>query len=156
LSDEKAEQAVKKALNEDISTTERYPPDEIRPVLKKWLTKEDFKKREQTRKIGNNEMKERKPDVDRKEDAKGVPRKEQVAISRLRTGYTRATLGPKMERVVQSTMNLLQHRSIYRPHTVGMQRNWGPESKHGHKKETMDQREKIIDYAKEIRLYNGI
>jgi hypothetical protein len=30
-------------------------------------------------------MKQRKPDVDRKEDTKRVPRKEQVAISRLRT-----------------------------------------------------------------------
>jgi hypothetical protein len=28
-----------------------------------------------------------------------MPRKEQVAISRLRTGYTRATHGPKMEGV---------------------------------------------------------
>jgi hypothetical protein len=74
-------------LGDDISTTKRYPPDD----LKKWLTEEDFKKRGQRWKNGNNEMKERKPDVDRKEDTKGIPRKEQVAISRLRTGYTRAT-----------------------------------------------------------------
>jgi hypothetical protein len=47
-------------------------------------------------------MKERKPDVDRKEDTKGMRRKELVAISRLRTGYTRATHGPKMERVAPS------------------------------------------------------
>jgi hypothetical protein len=32
---------------------------------------------------GDNEMKERKPDVDRKEDTKEMPRKKQVAISRL-------------------------------------------------------------------------
>jgi hypothetical protein len=44
-------------------------------------------------------MKERKPNVDRKEDTKEMPRKEQVAISRLRTGYTKATHGPKMEGV---------------------------------------------------------
>jgi hypothetical protein len=44
-------------------------------------------------------MKERKPDVDRKEDTKGTPRKEQVAISRLRPRYTRATPGPKIEGV---------------------------------------------------------
>jgi hypothetical protein len=42
-------------------------------------------------------MKERKPDVDRKEDTKRMPKKEQVAISRLRTGYTRATQDPKIE-----------------------------------------------------------
>jgi hypothetical protein len=45
-------------------------------------------------------MKERKPDVDRiKEDTKGMPRN---TISRLRTGYTRATHGPKMEGVSNS------------------------------------------------------
>jgi hypothetical protein len=49
--------------------------------LKKWLTEEDFKKSDQRWKNGNNEMKERKPDVNRKEDTKGMPRKEQVAIS---------------------------------------------------------------------------
>jgi hypothetical protein len=60
---EKAVQATKEALDEDISTTERYPPDD----LKKWLTEEDFKKRDQRWKNGNNEMKEKKPVVDRKE-----------------------------------------------------------------------------------------
>jgi hypothetical protein len=91
----KVDQALKGALDEDISTPERYPPDN----LKKWLTEEDFKNRDIRWKNGNNEMKERKPDVDRKEDTKGMPRKEQVAISRLRTGYTRTTHGFKMEGV---------------------------------------------------------
>jgi hypothetical protein len=84
--------AVQEALDEDISTTERYPSDD----LKKWLTVEDFKKRVQWWKNGNNEMKERKPNVDRKEDTKKMPKKEQVAISRLRTGHTH---GLKMEGV---------------------------------------------------------
>jgi hypothetical protein len=74
-----------------------------------------LQKRDQRWKNENNDMKEREPDVDRKEDTKGMPRKEKVAIFRLRTEYT--------EGVVQSTMLLLQHRSIRRPHTVGMQRN---------------------------------
>jgi hypothetical protein len=52
---EKANQAAKKALDEDLSTTERYPPDD----LKKWLTEEDFKKRDQRWKNGINEMKEK-------------------------------------------------------------------------------------------------
>jgi hypothetical protein len=73
---EKANQAAKEALNEDISTTERYPPDD----LKKLLTEEDFKKiREQKWNNGSNEMKEKKPDVDRKEDTQGMPWKEQLA-----------------------------------------------------------------------------
>jgi hypothetical protein len=63
------------------------------------LTEEDLKKREQRWKNGNNEMIERKPDVNRKEDTKGMPTKEQVVISRLRTEYTRATHGPKMKGV---------------------------------------------------------
>jgi hypothetical protein len=63
---------VKVALDEDISTTERYPPDD----MKKWLTEEDFKRRAQRWKNGNNELKEMKPDVDRKEDTKGMQRKE--------------------------------------------------------------------------------
>jgi ribonuclease HI len=37
---EKADQAAKQTLDEDISTTERNPPDD----LKKWLTGEDFKR----------------------------------------------------------------------------------------------------------------
>jgi hypothetical protein len=44
------------------------------------LTEEDFKKRDQRWIDRNNEMKERKPGVNRKEDTK-----EQVAISKLRT-----------------------------------------------------------------------
>jgi hypothetical protein len=60
---EKADQAAKEALDEDFSTNERYPPDD----LKKY-----FKKRDQRWKNGNNEMKERKSDVERKEDIKGM------------------------------------------------------------------------------------
>jgi hypothetical protein len=33
-----------------------------------------------------NEMKERQPDVNRKKDTKGMPKKEQVPISRFRIG----------------------------------------------------------------------
>jgi hypothetical protein len=62
----------RKKLDEDIPTTERYPPDD----LKKLLSVEDFKKGSKRWKNGNNEMKETKPDVDRKEDTKGMPRKE--------------------------------------------------------------------------------
>jgi hypothetical protein len=72
---DKTDQSAKEALDEDISTTERYPPDD--------LTEEDFKKSDQRWK----NMWQRKIN------------KEQVAISKLRTGYTRATHGPKMEGV---------------------------------------------------------
>jgi hypothetical protein len=39
----KADQAARKALDEDVSSTERYPSDD----LNKWLTEQDFKKRDQ-------------------------------------------------------------------------------------------------------------
>jgi ribonuclease HI len=81
---EKTDQAVKEALDENISTNERYPTDD----LQKWLTEDELKKRDQRWKNGNNEMKKRK------KNAKRTPRKEQVAISRLKIGYTRATHGP--------------------------------------------------------------
>jgi hypothetical protein len=51
----------------------------------------ELQKKRPKMKNGNNEMKERKLYVDRKE-----------AISRLRTGYTRATHGPKLEGVSNS------------------------------------------------------
>jgi hypothetical protein len=109
---EKTDQEAEEALDEDISTTERYPPDD----LKKW--KRTSKKRPK--------MKKRKQRDDRKETGrrqkegyKKKPRKEPMAISRLRTEYTRATQGLKMEGLA----TFLQHPSIRRPHTVGMQRN---------------------------------
>jgi hypothetical protein len=54
--------AAKKALEEDILTTERYPPDD----LKKSSTEEDYKKWDQRWKNRNNENKERKPLTERR------------------------------------------------------------------------------------------
>jgi hypothetical protein len=105
-------------------------------------------------------MKKGKPDVDRREDTKGMPRKKQVEISRLNPGYTRATYGSKMEGV---SILLCPFCKIYLSVDKIL---WKC-------KETEDQRmnmdmrkeqwingkkgmEKIIDYAKEIGLYNGI
>jgi hypothetical protein len=64
---EKADQVAKEGLDEDISTTERYPPED----LKKWLTEEDFKKRDQRWKNGNNEMKGRKTDEGKSNNSVG-------------------------------------------------------------------------------------
>jgi hypothetical protein len=98
------------------------------------LTQEDFKKKDQRWKNGNNEMKERKPDVDRKEDTKGMPRKEQVAISRLRTEYTRATHGPKMEGVRNPLCPFCNpHLSV--DHILWeCKETRGPENEYGHEK----------------------
>jgi hypothetical protein len=76
--------------NKKADQTAKEAPDD----LKKWLTEENFKNREQRWKNGNNEMKETKLDVDRKKDTKRMLRKEQVAISRLRTGYMEGVGNP--------------------------------------------------------------
>jgi hypothetical protein len=126
--------------------------------LKKWLTEEDFKKTDQRWKNGNNKMKERKPHVDRKEDTIGMPRKEQLAISRLRTGYTRATYGPKIEGVGNplcpfcntylSVEHILWECKETEDQRTSMDMN---------KEQCINGKkgmEKMIDYAKEIGLYN--
>jgi hypothetical protein len=105
-------------------------------------------------------MKERKQDVDRKEDKKEMPRKEQMAIFRLRTGYTRATHGPKMGGVsnplclfYNSHLSvdhiLLECKETEDERTImDMKKEQWKNGKKG--------MEKIIDYAKEIGLYSGI
>jgi hypothetical protein len=138
---EKVNQAAKETLDEDILTTERHPPDD----LKKWLTEEDFKKRYQRRKNGNNEMTESKPDVDRKKDTKGMPRKEQVAISRFRTGDMRVTHGPKMEGVSNPLCSLCNtHLSVDHILWECKKKKWWPENTHEHEKRTMEQRERKV------------
>jgi hypothetical protein len=100
-----------------IPGNQRYPPDD----QKKWLTEEDFRKRDQRWKNRNNEMKERKPDVDRKEDTERNAKERASGNiqtpNRIYEGHPR----PQDGRGWQSTMP--QHRSIRPPHTVGMQRN---------------------------------
>jgi hypothetical protein len=88
----KADQAAKEALDEDIPTAERYPPDD----LKKWFEVRRGLQKKTSKMEKRKQRDERKLDVGGNEDTKGMPRKEQVAISRLRTGYTRATHGLKM------------------------------------------------------------
>jgi hypothetical protein len=108
--------ASKEALNEDIPTTEIY----LRDDLKKWLTEADFKKRDQRWKNGNNEMKKKKPDVASTEKRiQKECQKKSKTQNRVYEGHPR----PQGRRGWQSTMLLLQHRSIRRPHTVGTQRN---------------------------------
>jgi hypothetical protein len=88
-----------------------------------------------------------------------MPREEQIATSRLRTGYERPIHGPKMEGV-SNPLCFFSNTYLSVDHIL-----WEC-------KETEDQRmnmdmrkeqwingkkgmEKIIDYAKEIGLYNG-
>jgi hypothetical protein len=149
---EKVNQAVKKTLDQDISITEWYPPDD----LKKWLTEEDFKKREQRLKNRNHEMKVLKSDVDRKEDTKVMQRKKQVTIFRLEPGIRRP---PKAPRWKWSAIHCALSVTPIYPSTTycGNAKKlrtrewaWTWERNNG------STRKKVIDYAEEIELYIGI
>jgi hypothetical protein len=114
---EKADQAAKEALHEDIATTETYPPDD----LKKWLFEEDFNKRDHKWKNGNNERKDagRRQKRGYEKNAKEIASGNIQTQNRVYEGHPR----PQHGRGQQFTMTLLQHLSTRRPHTVGMQRN---------------------------------
>jgi hypothetical protein len=83
---EQADEEAKAALDDEIQQNEEYPPKD----LEKWLQTETTKIRKERWRNGSNNMKGRKVDT------RGMTRRELVVISRLRTGYTRATHGPRM------------------------------------------------------------
>jgi ribonuclease HI len=94
---EAADQAAQDALNEEIDYQEPYPPQD----LMKWMKKEDLMKRQKGWKRGENDLKHRKASVSWQNYTVELSWKEQVVISRLRTGYTRAT-----HRLIKLTYNL--------------------------------------------------
>jgi ribonuclease HI len=50
---QKANQAAKEALDEDIPTTERYPPDDLRPNMEKRKQRDERKEIRRRQKAGN-------------------------------------------------------------------------------------------------------
>jgi hypothetical protein len=87
---EQADEEAKAALDDDIQQNEEYP----RPKdLEKWLK---TKIRKERWRHGSNNMKGRKIEHEYEGDTRGMTRREHVVISRLRTGYTRATHRPRM------------------------------------------------------------
>jgi DNA-binding transcriptional MocR family regulator len=84
---EKADSAAKKALDEQIDRTEEYPPQD----------KMDYPQLEENQQThweqNGTEMRNRKPHTTNSIDTSAMKRREQVVISRLRTGYTRAEVG---------------------------------------------------------------
>jgi hypothetical protein len=69
-----------------------HPPKD----LEKWLKTETTKIRKERWRNGGNNMKGRKIEQDYDGDTRGMTRREQVVVSRMKTGYTRATHGPRM------------------------------------------------------------
>jgi RNA polymerase-binding transcription factor DksA len=71
-----------KNLNENIQKTEKYPPQD----LANWMTQQQRK-----RELTDSEIRNRKQRKVRSNDTSAITRIDQVVISRLRTGYCRAT-----------------------------------------------------------------
>jgi hypothetical protein len=84
---ELADQAAKEALNEEIDNQESFPPQDLMKLMKKV----GLMNRQRRREGGENNMKHRKVSVSWQNYTVELSRKEQVVMSRLRTGYTRAT-----------------------------------------------------------------
>jgi hypothetical protein len=87
ISGNEADQAAKDALTEEIDNRETYSPQD----LIKWLKKEEAMSRQQRWEKGDNGMRNRKTSASWQNDTAELSRKEQMIISRLRTGYIRAT-----------------------------------------------------------------
>jgi hypothetical protein len=100
---EQANEEAKAALDDDIQQNEEYPPKD----LKKWLKTETTKIRKKRWRNGSNSMKGRKIEHEYDGDTRGMTRREQVVISRLRKGYTRATHGPRMNGITDPQCHVL-------------------------------------------------
>jgi hypothetical protein len=75
---ENAGTAAKEALNESIQSTKKYPLQD----LTKWMERKQQKKSNNT----TTEIKERKTHIRSNKDTQTMTRRDQVVISRLRTG----------------------------------------------------------------------
>jgi uncharacterized membrane protein YgaE (UPF0421/DUF939 family) len=95
----------KDALTEEIDNRETYPPQD----LIKWMKKVKSMNRQQRWERGDNEMKNRKTLASWQNDTAELSRKEQTIISRLRTGYTRATHQHLFEKLTHRTA----HSAMY-------------------------------------------
>jgi hypothetical protein len=91
--DEQADEEAKATLDDDLEQNEEYPPN----YLENWLKAETAKNRKERWRNGNNNNWKTEHKYD--EDTRAMTRREQVVISRLRMGHTRATYGPRMNRI---------------------------------------------------------
>jgi hypothetical protein len=87
-----AYEEAKAALDYDIQQNEECPLKD----LEKWLKTETANIRKERWRNGSNNMKETKTEHKYDGCTRGMTEREQVVISRLKTGYTRAIHGPRM------------------------------------------------------------
>jgi ribonuclease HI len=79
---EQADEEAKAALDDDVQQNEEYPSKD----LEKWFKTETTKITKERLRNGSNNMKGRKIEHEYDGDTRGMTRREQVVISRLRTG----------------------------------------------------------------------
>jgi hypothetical protein len=117
-----ADEEAKVALEDDLLSTEKYPPQD----LIDWIKTEDDKTRKTRWQNSENNMKNRKKEIEWNKDTKKMKKRDRVVISRLRTGYTMATHGYIINK----------QRG---PHFMGLQRKRGGETKSQHPKQHLGQ-----------------
>jgi hypothetical protein len=105
-SENEADQAAKDAFIEEIGNQEPYSPH----YLIKWIKKEESSSTQERWERSENEMKNRKTSVSWQNDTVKLSRREQVIISRLRTGYTRAT---RRHIIVKKLTHQTAHSAMY-------------------------------------------
>jgi regulator of replication initiation timing len=84
-----ANEEAKAFLEDDLLATENY----LLQDLINWIKTEDKKTRKTRWQNSENKMTNRKKEIEWNKDTKKMKRRDQVVISRLRTGYTMATHG---------------------------------------------------------------
>jgi hypothetical protein len=89
----KADEEAKRALEKSIPNGENYPPEDLSGLVKTEMASSRQRRWEEA----ENAMKERKKNTGWPNDTKKLKRHNQVAVIRLRTGYSRATYRNKME-----------------------------------------------------------
>jgi hypothetical protein len=82
MGNERADEAAKNTLEEDINDRELYSPQD----LTNWLKKTDARNRQKRWAQREKTMRFRKETIEWKDDSTNLIRKEQVVVSRLRTG----------------------------------------------------------------------
>jgi hypothetical protein len=81
-----ADKEVKTALEDDHLATEKYPPQDL-------IKTEDEKARKTRWQNSENNMKNRKKEIEWNKDTKKMKRRDQVLISKFRSDYAMATNG---------------------------------------------------------------
>jgi hypothetical protein len=100
---------------------------------------------------GSNNMKGRKIEHEYDGDTRDMTRRKQVVVSRLRTGYTKATHGPRMNGITDLQCPFLRHRTYSRSRPTRLHRNQTDQKRDNDDTRNMDKRSKRNE--KDYRIY---